>query len=354
MLAEPALAHQLESRTTLSWDGQGVGAALERLASVQRLPLWIDRRIDPNSPINLAVSNATAGEVLDRVAADETHDWGWTALGGIVYFGPRQTARELATLSELARQAIAKESVDERRVWLTPKPWEFPRLSEPRALLAETLAGVGAEVQGVDAVGHDLWPARSFAAVAPVDRVVLLLAGFDLTMTPQSGGKPLRVAPIARPVQLSRIYAFSERATAATDELLAQDKTVRVRRQGRRLIVAGRWEDHEGLKLALTDGPAPAEPVGPPSGDATPAAQRFTLRIENKPVGPVLAQLAGQLQLVIAWDPALAAASPPMTESLVSCDVHDVDLDGLLEAVLKPVGLAFTREGPTVTIRAAQ
>ena len=353
LLAEPALVRQLDGRTTLAWGGQELAIALGRLASVQRFPLWMDRRVDSHAAVEFSVNNATGREILDRLATDEAHQWGWTTLRTVVYFGPRETARELATLSEIARQAIAKEPADVRRRWLKPTLWEFPRLSEPRVLLADVLEAVGAEVQNLEAVPHDLWPARALPAVAPIDRVVLLLAGFDEAMSRPVVGGPLRVSPIRRPVQLERGYRFSERAAAATAELARQDRRVQVRRQGRRLVVTARWEDHEILKRALGAGVG-ATPDDAAPGDAAPRGERrFTLRITNKPVGPVLAQLGGQLQLIIAWDPALAIASPP-ADALVSCDVTEVDLDGLLEAILTPAGLAFTRDGQTVTIRAAK
>src|SRR5262245_34619070 len=53
LLASPALARQLQQRVTLTWDDQEVAAALERLAEVQRVPLWIDRRIDPHARLSL-------------------------------------------------------------------------------------------------------------------------------------------------------------------------------------------------------------------------------------------------------------------------------------------------------------
>ena len=121
---------------------------------------------------------------------------------------------------------------------------------------------------------------------------------------------------------------------------------MRVKKQGRRLEFVGRWEDHELLRSAMRGEAARAAPLTPP-----PAAgeRRFTLKIENKPVGRVLEQLAAQLQFALVWD-----GEQSIRDGLVSCDVREADLDGLLAAILAPAHLSFVRDGQTVTIRAAE
>jgi len=353
LLASPVLARQLQQRVTLTWDDQEVAAALERLAEVQRVPLWIDRRIDPHARVSLAGNNLTVAELMDRLAASDGRDWGWATLRTVIYFGPRQTARELATLSELARQATAKAPSAMRRAWITPSAWDFPRLSEPSAIFDAVVTEAGAELREGTSIPHDLWPACSLPGIPPIDRAVLILAGFDLQFTASSDGRKVGAAPGDRPVQITATYPASAELQAVVDALTAADATIRSRRQGRRVSILGRWEDHEQLRQTLnpaaTADRATSEGISPQAGE-----QRFTLRIANKPVGAVLDQLAAQLQLAITWDPALAATTPPARETLVSCEVREVDLDGLLEAVLTPAGLGFERANTTVTIRAAK
>jgi type II secretory pathway component HofQ len=93
----------------------------------------------------------------------------------------------------------------------------------------------------------------------------------------------------------------------------------------------------------------PSEPRRPGGKSTAAQAQRFTLKIENQPVGRVLDQLARQLNLNVVW-----STNPPAgQQALISCDVRQVDLDGLLEAILEPAGLTSRREGQTVTIQPA-
>ena len=350
LLAEAELARPLEATSSIAWQGQQTGAAISHLADVHRLPLWIDRRLDPTAEIELTATDLPVRSVFDQLCEQrKDRDWGWTTLRTVVYFGPRDSARELATLSELARQAIAKAPADQRRRWLTPAEWKFPRLSEPRALLEQTVADIGAELRGVELVPHDLWAAKALPAIAPTDRVVLLLAGFDLTIAPGPTNRQLRVEPIKRPVHLVRTYPATAEVTAAADALTRSDEGVEVRRQGRQIVIAARWEVHAQLR------PDPRVAADASTNPTSPRGERrFTLKIEQKPVGRVLEQLAAQLQIVVEWDPNLLAASPAVSESLVSCDVREVDLDGLLRAIIESAGLKFERREQSVTIRSAK
>lgn len=351
LLANAGLARQLQQRVTVAWADHEVAAALERLADVQHVSLWIDRRIDPHARVSLAGSNLTLAEFLDRLAASEGRDWGWTSLRTVVYFGPRQAARDLATLSELARQSVARGPT--RRRWLTPAPWEYPRRSEPSALFAAAISDAGSEMGDGATIPHDLWPARSLPGIAPIDRAVLILAGFDLQLSASRDGGHVGATPIARPVQLAAAYPASDRFESAIRALAAADATIRWGRKGRRQSVSARWEDHQQLQGTLNP-TAALDRATEDRAPSQPGEQRYTLRIANKPVGSVLDQLAAQLQLAIAWDPASAGATPPARETLVSCDVRDVDIDGLLSAVLAPAGLAFERTDMAVTIRSAK
>jgi hypothetical protein len=356
-LAEPALIRRLSQPVTLAWTDQQLAAGLARLGEVQNLPLWLDRRVDAGREIDLAINNRPLVEVLSHLANERGDpalptNVGWTALRSVVYVGPADAAREMATLSELARQAIAKAPADVRRRWLTPAPWEFPRLSEPRTLLDDAVAATGAKLRGGSELPHDLWPARSLPAVAPLDRVVLLLAGFDRQAEISADGESLRAVPIKRPVQLSRTLPIGQRVDAEIARLIESDGSARVERHGRQVTVFARWEQLEQLRGAPRG--RASQTAGRDAAPAPGSEQRFTLRIANKPVGPVLAQLATQLQLTIAWDPALTAASPKIADTLISCEASNADLDSLLAAILEPAGLAFDRSGQSVTIRARQ
>src|SRR5262245_11550125 len=100
LLAEAPLARRLQQPVTFAWTGQEWRTALAQLSEVHVVPIWLDRRVDPNAEINHSASNQPIAAVLDQMAAGPRGELGWTTLRTVVYVGPRDAARELATLSE--------------------------------------------------------------------------------------------------------------------------------------------------------------------------------------------------------------------------------------------------------------
>jgi hypothetical protein len=348
--AEQQLAHRLDARISLTWQGQQVASGLERLAGAQDITMWIDRRVDPTTPIDLTVSDQSLREALAIIG--NSHAWAATPYHGVLYFGPQQTAAELATLSALARQELAGVSAERRSRWLKAEPWSVARLSQPRELLGELARSAGARVIDDQLVPHDLLPGRSLPAISVLDRVVLLLASFDLACDISADGGQLRVVPMERPVHVTRSYTISRARSPAVEAILNELPLAKVERTGPRITLSARLEDHERLQSAIRG--ESGEPVARPARQqpsATHGPQRFTLKIENQPVGRVIDQLAQQLQLEVAWDAELEKNPAAGRDARVSCEVREADLDGLLAAVLKPAGLAFDRDGRTVAIR---
>ncbi len=289
---------------TATWQGQQLGAVLERIASTVDAPLWLDRRVDPRQTVDAEFSDVPFRKALGELAGK--HDLGVAQLDDITYVGPERTALGLTTLSRRARAALRDVPSAQRERWLQAASWSWPRLSEPRVLLAELMQQANVEFEGGEFLPHDLWPARQLPPLALVDRVVLVLVGFDLTCDISPDGKTCRIVPIKYP-----------------------------------LPVAG-------------DDARPTTSDGSPRLSPEDARHRYSLRLENRPVGPVLKQLAGQLQLEITWDEASLRAKNRSPETLVTCDVSDADLDGLLRGILEPAGLAFTRKGQRVEIHAGR
>ncbi|BBO35135.1 hypothetical protein [Lacipirellula parvula] len=350
-------AQQLSQPVSLTWQEVPLATAIKRLAATQSIAVWLDRRIDPSTPINLTAADQPVSEVLD--ALSEQVGAAAVPFAGIVYVGPQQSADELTTLAELAREPLTKAPAAVRNAWLKPAPWSAPRLSQPRALLTQLAAEAEASALHADRIPHDLWPARELPTLAAIDRAVLLLAGFDLTCQLGVDGRQLDVVPIERPVAVSREYRIAPSRAAAFQEQLAQLPTAKASGDGSRQTVVARTEDHDLLRAALAGRPTGsagatrAAPTRRPARSSSGSAlddRRFTLTIENKPLAAVLAQLASQLQLQIDWD----AAIPETAEGrnvLVSCQVDKANLDDLLRALLNPAGFAHERSDAAISIR---
>jgi hypothetical protein len=348
-------AQQLAQPVSLTWQEVPLATAIDRLAATQSISVWLDRRIDPSTPINLTVADQPVADVLK--ALSEQVGAAAIPFAGVVYIGPQQTADELTTLAELAREPLAEAPAAVRNAWLKPQPSSYARLSQPRELFAQLAKEMGATAMSIEQIPHDLWPARELPAMAAIDRAALLLAGFDLTCRLSADGRQLAVVPIERPVAVSREYRIPPSRAAAFEKTLAQMPAAKASGDKSRQTVAARSEEHDQLRAALAGrssvaGASPAAPRRPvkPNGADSLASRRFTLTIENKPLAPVLAHLASQLNLQIDWD----AAIPDTAEgrnALVSCQVDKANLDDLLKALLTPAGFTYERQEASISIR---
>ena len=100
-------------------------------------------------------------------------------------------------------------------------------------------------------------------------------------------------------------------------------------------------EEHEAIKRVLEGRPERPTPAKPPSGGQTV----YTLKIEG-PVGKIASGLATELGLQIEFD---QGATDKLNE-LVSLDVKEVSLEGLLDALFSPAGLSYELTGKSLRV----
>lgn len=339
--AEASLAAKLQGRLTANWHGQQLHAVLQRIAETQGISLWVDRRVDLQHIVNAQFTDAQLSAALDEVL-DEAH-LGWAICGKIIYIGPTEAAREIATLAAIARQSLDKLPSARRTNWMKAKGVSWPRLSDPREVLAGWLADAEISIKNPEVLSHDLWDAARLPPLPLVDRVVLLLLGYDKTCLISASGQSLEIVPIARPVLITEEYQPGRQMR----DLLAafrDDPIVVLNRQGNRVAITGRWEDQQRARQIIKGSRPNRETLASRPGRTQ--EQRFSLKLENQPVGKVIDQLAGQLGLSVSWQGNAVA----QREQLTSCEIKDGTLEGLLEAVLTPVGLGFSLEDKQLTI----
>ncbi|MDZ4657422.1 MAG: hypothetical protein SH868_07560 [Bythopirellula sp.] len=291
--ATEPLTAELAQPLTATWQGQELGVVLERISASQNVVIWLDRRVDPQQQVAARFQNEPLRGVLDQLSS--SHALGWSELDGLIYMGPRESAKEIATLAATARNSLDHVSATARRPWQHKESVSWPRLSEPREILSAWLAEAGIELVNRVALPHDLWNAKKLPPLTLIDRVVLLLVGFDKTCEISANSKSCRIVPIERPLPITR---DNQESTSS-----------------------------ENRKR--------------PSRTRQNVEQVFSLRLENQPVGKVVEQLAGQLALEVVWSPALLQREMDPRTSLVSCDVTNGNLPTLLKAVLEPAGLEF-------------
>lgn len=286
-----------------TWTAQPLREVADRLSALGGLPVIIDRRVDPTTPISLTA----AGEAIDAVVASAAAVAAAEAVRLDAYFriAPAAAAARAAAAEQARRRRLARLPAPQRRLLEERDAWSWPAGSRPRDLVGEAAAAQGLEIAGLDLVPHDHFPAAALPPLPLAERIDLVLAHFDLGVDWSPG-------PAGGKVPAGRIGPLPEAVAAV---------------------------------------PPPRRPPG--KVDRPAGKQVFTLRLEA-PLDAALAAITKQLGLGLAIDEASLAARGIAPREIVRADVRSVSRDELLDAVLGPVGLSWTIAGDTLRVQAGE
>lgn len=343
-LSRAALRQQASQPVAVLWEGVPLRQALQRFSAEQRCAVLLDRRVDPSRLVTLNLANVPLHEALSRIAASQ--QLGVCRVGPVVYFGPPEAARVLATSAALsAEQFLAfRPSAAARRTWTTEQSLAWPDLAEPRGVLEKLARDNAIGLDGLDEIPHDLWAAAELPALSLIERFSLVLVQYDLAASVSKDGQRLEFVEL--PAQPTVVKTYTPRGKA--NEIVARWQewapTARVEPTGRTIRVRATIEDHERFEDDLRPRPATL----PATADVS--AERYTLTVKNKPLGPVLEVLAQQFGLTLVLDREAIGKAGVSLDCLISCQAKDETADQIFRNVLSGTGLKYARDGKTVRI----
>jgi hypothetical protein len=190
----PALEIQLKQQYTIQWQDRPLRPVLARLARETAVATFLDRRIDPDQPLSLEVTDIPLNQLHDRIASAV----GASAcrISAVKYIGPSGIAGKLPSIAAQRRSEAAKMPADLRARFLNQRPLTWPELAQPRDLVAALAEEAGLSVNLPEAIPHDLWPAVDLPSLTWTDRLSLVLAGFDLTFEIDPAKKTIALKPL--------------------------------------------------------------------------------------------------------------------------------------------------------------
>jgi hypothetical protein len=304
-----AFQRQLAEPIRVLWADNPMRAAIEGLSHARKVAILIDRRVDPSQRLNISLKEMPLESALEAIA--RSRGLGVACLGSVVYLGPPAAAESLGAIAAALRKDIRRLSVATRQKFQHGQRLGWEDLATPRELLAELAHESGLEIVGLELVPHDLWAAADLPAMPLTDRLALIAVQFDLALKVADRGGRLELAPL----------------------------TEAIRRPG----VAGSRSRPKPTKTAKDE---PSAKLELPHIDK--------LSVIEKPLGPVLKQLAGRLGLELRIDEKAIAAAGISLDQRVSVHVEHVTVDELLRQLLKSTRLTFHRRDRIVEIVPAE
>jgi type II secretory pathway component GspD/PulD (secretin) len=299
---EAGRTKRVERRSaTIHWQRVPLRDAVGRLRALFDEPVFVDRRVDPNVRVSLDIEAASIEEVIGALAAET--DLSGDRVGGVVYLGPKGAAEQLRAVTAARTQDVARLAPALRNSLRKKEKMDWPRLTEPRQIIATAAERRGWQMVNAELVPHDLWSAGQLPEMAFADQLSLLLIGFDLTF---------ELRPTDQAIEIVRLKADAR---------------------------------------APAPGATAAKPqVSPPAGSKRSSRQVYTLRVQEQPVRAILQQLSERLHWAIQIDEEAIRAAGKSLDTRVSFSVENANQEKLLEAVLKPAGLDFRLEDDRVRI----
>ncbi|MEN6449595.1 MAG: STN domain-containing protein [Thermoguttaceae bacterium] len=307
-LTGPALQRQLGEPVDVLWADNPLRQAISRLSRACRVAVLIDRRVDPGQKLNVSLRGVSFESALQSVARDR--GLGVTRLGSVVYLGPRSAAERLRGAAAALDKETRRLPVAAQRKFRESRPLAWEDLATPRELLVGLAQQGGVEIVNPDRTPHDLWAAADLPPLSLVDRLTLVAFQFDLTLRVTPGDRRLELVPLPQKLPAAPQHDRS--------------------RAGSRAVAPGR----------------PAK---------SPAAQdRFQINVKEKPLGPVLRQLAARLDLDLRMDEQAIRKSGVSLDQRVSVRLENATVDELFEGLLRSTGLTFHRRLKVVEIVPAE
>jgi len=304
----PKLQKILAEPIDILWSGNPLRQAVESLAHTRDVAVLIDRRVDPERKLDLQLKGVTLDSALRQIA--DSRGLGVSRLGDVLFLGPPEAAERLPRLAAAMESTIRHLPPASRRKWLQRKAFRWDDLDAPRDIVKRLGEESGIRIEGLDRIPHDLWAGADLPPAPLLDRLLLVVIQFDQTITIAPDGSSAEIVP-APSVPLNQ----------------AEDAPRRIQ----------------------SSPAAPADRLK----ERPPTAAPFMihrLAIREKPLGPVLKELAKQLDLELRMDEEAIRAAGISLDQRVSITVENVGVDALFRQLLQSTGLTFHRDRQVVEI----
>jgi hypothetical protein len=343
-LTGSALQKRLSGSVNIDWGGNPLRQALRGLSEAQQVAVLVDRRVDPGRRIDLQLTATPLATALHAIA--NGRQLGVSQFGPVAYFGPPGATARLRTLALLREEEVERLSPNAARKFLAKKPLAWEDFATPKDLLGRLADDAGIELAGLDRVPHDLWAAADLPPLSLLDRLTLIVNQFDLTFQVSEDGSKVRLVPVPEDVGITRSYSAGQNAEATAKKYAALVPTAKITVAGGKVVVRGMLEDHERISPPRD----PSESAGKehPSGPMETRIDRLV--IKEKPLGPVLEQLAVRLNFQLRMDRAAIAAAGISLDQRVSVHVERATVDDVLRELFKNTRLNYDLKGNVVTI----
>ena len=290
-LSKKELSDNYSLPVSVMWRDAALRDRLMRFSQNQRVAIFLDRRIDPSTIINLTSNQVTTEQFLLNIARKA--EIGICQIEDIYYLGPQKTANSLASTSEALLKAANKFGKRTQLRWNMNKPLLTEAVVNPKQLLLEIAKANDIQIDGINGLPHDLWSGLDLPASSLACRLSLLLAGFDKSFQFKATGKTIEIVDFKPPQQVTRTFGNISDSPSLSKSLRKEFKSLNFSARRDQITITGE-PDSVGLAgMRAIENQKPEIVTG--------STTTFSLTT-RAPRGAILATAAQRVQLKFTYD----------------------------------------------------
>lgn len=307
-----------------------------RFSRNQKIALFLDRRIDPSTLIDLSVQNATKEQFLWSVA--EKCKLGICRIEDFYYFGPLESAASFPAVCQQLREVTSKHRRNAKVDWSGRQIMKTAAIVEPKKLLLDLANQNQFQIENLDAIEHDIWAGFELPRTTLQIRVAVLLVGFGKTFERNEDGTIIKIIDIPEIKTTEASIRVVENAAALAKTLRPKFPDVKLVGRGKRVVVSGPPIQIAAIQRLVV---AAQKPEG---GGVGPLS--FTARA---PRGVILATAAKHANLNLVYDKSNRNISKLLQEP-IEVSVVNADVVGLVQIALQDTNLKYELVGDEIRI----
>ena len=326
-----------QTPVSASWTDTPLRTVLNSFSESQKVGIFLDRRIDPSSLINITANDVSPERFLWKIS--ESQRIGVCRVDDIYFFGPPKTAAYLPTIWEQMESQSSKQRRAFEVQWEKKSPLSTPQIVVVKQLLEQLASDNQFKIENPEAIPHDVWAQVKLPPTTLGGRVGLILAGFDQWFERSKDGTSIRIIDFPKIANASLSTESLADPRAVAKKMKLEFPELKISGNSKRLNASGAPLEIAKLRRVL---------VNSQTVEAVPTqVKRFNLSTQA-PRGSILATVAQQLGKKLKYAPEIQT----ILQTEIELEVKDATLNQLLEQTLKGTELKYEMNDEELVISA--
>jgi hypothetical protein len=314
----------LTQQRGVEWKGLPLHIATEQLSADLKLAIFLDRRVDPNTRIDVSADKAPVYQLLDELA--ESAKVEIAVIEFVVYLAPIGAGDQIGARA----QRVAEQRFPV--AWTGRRTLDWPRLSSPREQLEKMFALRRLRLGNAESIPHDLWRATHLPAMSLPLQSQIIAAGFDLDLKVNRNEGRFEPITTVEPRYSDR-YAVPKTHDWDTDRVVKiLGDNVRIDAGVKAVTLVGTSWQHAKLAAILRQ--RPTKPISP---NAPGTVVQYTVPKTSGPLAKIIPALAKRLMLEVQLSDKIELKD---LDQVVEFSVTNATRKQLLDAIFADTKLA--------------